>query len=419
MTKGFTKHILLGMLLGVLCGILIKTLPLSPQLRLGLINNFFSVGGEIFLNLLKMMVVPIVLVSLICGVAGLGDIRKLGRLGIKAILLYVFTTIIAISLALIIATLLQVGSGAQLQTHAQFSTQAAPSLRQTLINLFPVNPFSALERGNMLQIIVFAILFGIAITAVGERAQPIVKFFNLINDILMKLIMLIMLLAPYGVFFLLTTLFAKQGLEILGQLLGYFVTVLVVLMLQLFGVYSLLLRVLAKLNPVRFFRNTINLLLFAFSVSSSNASIPVTLRTAEKRLGVSNQVAAFVVPLGATINMDGTAIMQGVATVFIAHAYGIHLGLGGYLTVILMATLASIGTAGVPSVGLVTLAMVLQQVNLPVNGIALIIGVDRLLDMARTAVNVAGDSTVACVIASSENQLNREIFGSEQREFTK
>lgn len=262
----------------------------------------------------------------------------------------------------------------------------------------------------MLQVIVFAILIGLAISRSGVHGDRLAQQFQDWNEIMMTLVTLLMKLAPYGVFCLLFSLFAKQGIGVIGDLALYMVTVLLVLAIHMFAVYPILLKALAGLTPVMFLRKMRNTQVFAFSTASSSATIPVTLRTVEQRLGVNNRIASFTVPLGATINMDGTAIMQGVATVFIAQAFGLELTLIDYLLVVATATLASVGTAGVPGVGLVTLAMVLQQVGLPVEGIALIIGVDRLLDMVRTAVNVTGDATVSCIVASSEDAIDRDVF---------
>ena len=308
------------------------------------------------------------------------------------------------------AELLQPGMGIEMSTTADFVAPASQPISQVFINIFPNNPVKAMAEGNMLQVIVFAILIGLAISRSGEHGERLARTFNDWNEIMMTLVTLLMKLAPYGVFCLLFSLFAKQGLGVIGDLALYMFTVLLVLAIHALGVYPLLLKGFSGLNPMIFLRKMRNTQLFAFSTASSSATIPVTLRAVEQRLGVSNRIASFTVPLGATINMDGTAIMQGVATVFIAQAFGLELGLTDYLLVIATATLASVGTAGVPGVGLVTLAMVLQQVGLPVEGIALIIGVDRLLDMVRTAVNVTGDATVSCIVASSEDAMDKTIF---------
>ena len=406
----FTFKIVIGMLVGIAVGLLLRWIPFPNAVRNFLVEDIFRVGGIIFINIIRMMVAPIVLVSLICGGSSLGDLKRFGRVGGKTVFLYLLTTVIAIALALFIADLFHVGQHLNLTATDQMATQKPPPIRSVIINMFPSNPFKALSQGLMLQIIVFALLFGVALSAIGDAGKKLLAVINSVNEVLMKLITMIMRTAPYGVFCLLAALFADKGFSVVDDLASYFGIVLLVLLIQMFGVYSLFLKLFVRLNPLTFFKKMRDALLFAFSISSSNASIPVVLKTVEKRLGVDKGIASFIIPLGSTVNMDGTAIMQGVATVFIAHAYNIPLGITGYLTVITMATLASIGTAGVPSVGLITLAMVLEQVGLPVQGIALIIGVDRLLDMVRTAVNVSGDSMIACIVGKSEKSLDEKVY---------
>ena len=407
--KNLTSKIFIALVLGIIIGITLFYTPAAAWRDQYLLETL-QLLGKIFLVVIKMVVVPIVLVSLICGVCNIGGGLRLGRIAVKTVALYIVTTAIAIALALFVAWFFGVGGDHAVKTAQEFIIKTPPPLKDTILNIFPSNPFTALAKGNMLQIIFFALLFGMAINVAGTKGRMVKSFFESLNEVLMKLIILIMRFAPYGVFCLITVLFAKTGFQLIGQLLGYFFTVLAVLIIHWLVIYGLLLVVIARLNPVHFFRKIYTAMLFAFSVSSSNASIPVTLDTCKNALGVSNSAASFVIPLGATINMDGTAIMQGVATVFVANLYGIHLGLTGYLMVILMATLASIGTAGVPSAGLITLAMVFQQVGLPVEGIAIIFGVDRLLDMARTAINISGDSMVACAVAKSEGLLDLNVY---------
>ena len=410
--NGLTKRIIIGMFAGIALGILLQALlPGSSFVHDYLTNGLFLIGGKMFVASLKMLVVPLVFVSLVCGTSALADPSKLGRLGGKSIMLYLLTTAIAISLAISVALMVGPGEGTQLTTAANFNPKAAPSLIDVIINLVPTNPIDAMSSGNMLQIIVFALLFGIACSLAGEAGKRVSNFFNDLSEVIMKLVILLMNLAPYGVFFLMAKLFSEIGAGTIFNLIKYFAVVLVVLLIHGLVSYPLLLKTFSGLNPVIFLRKMRDAVLFAFSTSSSNATIPVTMETATQKMGVNNNVASFTVPLGATINMDGTAIMQGVATVFIAQVYGIGLELSDYLLVILTATLASIGTAGVPGVGLIMLAMVLQQVGLPVEGIGLIIGVDRLLDMTRTAVNVTGDCMVTCIVAKSEKEMDLEAFG--------
>jgi Na+/H+-dicarboxylate symporter len=416
--QGLTKQILVAMVLAIIVGAIAQALTgyaawFDTLLADYLIGGVFFVIGKIFVATLKLLVVPLVLVSLVCGAANLGSGPQLGRLGGKTILLYLFTTAIAISLAMGFALVFEPGVGADLTSKAQFKVNEGASFAQVLINIFPSNPISAMAEGKMLQIIVFALLLGVAINHSGERGIRIKQNFEDWNEVILNLVTMLMKVAPIGVFALLFTLFADKGLAAIQELAVYFAVVVAVLVVHATLVYGSLITVLARLNPVIFYKKMRNVQLFAFSTASSNATLPITMRTVEKRLGVDNSVASFSVPLGATLNMDGTAIMQGVATVFIAQAYGIVLSPGDFLTVIATATLASIGTAGVPGVGLVMLSLVLTQVGLPVEGIALIIGVDRLLDMLRTAVNVTGDAAVSCVVANSENKLDKACFDNE------
>ena len=408
--RSLTVRILTGMALGLVVGVVLNQIGVQGPVEKYLVGGLFAIGGEIFLASLKLLVVPLVFVSLVCGTAALDDIAKLGRVGGKTLLLYLSTTAIALAIALTAALLVEPGVGFELHAESDFVATPAPSLVETLINLFPSNPVSAMAEGNMLQIIVFSGLFGLAMTMAGDAGSRVLAFFNDLNEIIMRLVMILMHFAPYGVFCLIARVFTVEGFDAIAPLAQYFFVVLGALLLHAFITYPLLLRMLGRLSPRPFLRKIRDPIALAFSTASSGATIPVTLKTAEHQLGVDNSIASFTVPLGATINMDGTAIMQGVATVFIAQAYGIDIGISGYLMVVLTATLASIGTAGVPGVGLIMLAMVLRQVNLPVEGIGLIIGVDRLLDMVRTAVNVTGDVAVTCVVAKSEGQLSEEIY---------
>jgi Na+/H+-dicarboxylate symporter len=407
----FTQRILLAMLAGIVIGVFLNVFGTNfLSVNNFLVDGLFYVVGAIFVALLKLMVVPLVLVSLVCGVTALGDLRAIGRVGGKTLGLYLVTTAVAITFALTISNVIAPGAGFEL-VGEEFSYEAreAPPLAEVIINMFPNNPIRAMADDQMLQIILFALLFGFAVTSAGERGKRIVSLFSDLNEVILKMVLLVIQLAPIGVLALIARTFATQGVEIFRPLLGYCVAVVIGLLLHLFVTYGLLLRT-AGLSPIRFLSQMRAPMSFGFSTSSSSATIPVTLNTVETRLGVKNSVASFTIPLGATINMDGTAIMQGAATVFIANVYGVDLALGDYLTVILTATLASIGTAAVPSAGLIMLAMVLGQVGLPVEGIALIIGVDRLLDMLRTAVNIAGDAAVTCVVAKSEGALDRNVF---------
>jgi Na+/H+-dicarboxylate symporter len=410
--QSLTVQIFIGLVAGALVGLIFNQWGGGESSFAGrfFVHGIFFAGGQIFIRALQMLVVPIVFVSLVCGTAGLGDVKKLGRIGGKTFFLYLATTGVAVSLGLIVAIFVAPGAGFQLQTEASFTAQHAPPLVETLIDIVPQNPVEALAKGEMLQIIFFALLFGLAMTLVEKPGERLLHLFNDLNEVVMKIVTMVIRISPLGVFCLIAKVFAEQGFTAILPLAKYFFTILFVLFIHLFGTYPLLLKFLGNLSPKMFFKKFYEVMVFAFSTASSNATIPVTLESVEKRLGVSRSVASFTIPLGATINMDGTAIMQGVATVFVAQAYGIHLVFGQYLLVIVTATLASIGTAGVPGVGLVMLSMVFQQVGLPIEGIGIIMAVDRLLDMTRTAVNVCGDAVVSCVVAKSEGQLDTAIY---------
>ena len=417
-----TQRILIAMGLGLVLGALLQwiALPQEHVVNVFVLNGVIDAGGKIFITLLKMLVVPLVFVSLVCGAASLGDTGSVGRLGGKTIGLYLLTTAIAVSMAMLIALTTDPGLGGESANQAQaataFEPKTAPSVKDTFINVVPGNPIAAMADGKMLQVILFALLFGLALSKAGTSGEKLRAFFMDLNDVMMRLITMIIALTPIGVFCLMTQLGATLGLAEIAKVAMYFATIVIALLAHAALVYPLLLKSLTGLSPLAFLAKMREPLLVAFSTSSSGATLPVTLRTVEHKLGVPNNVASFAVPLGATINMDGTAIMQGVATIFIAQFYGIDLGLTALLTVVLTATLASIGTAAVPGVGLITLTLVLDQVGLPVEGIALIIGVDRLLDMLRTAVNVTGDATVATIVASSEGELDREVFNTLERQ---
>lgn len=403
-----------GILLGSLLNALLHSAALPADLRgfidQGLVGGLFDVVGRIFIASLKLLVVPLVLVSLICGASSLGDSARMGPIAFKTLGLYLATTAIAVTLALMVASIVSPGEGMNLALSTTFQPTPPPPLVDVLVNIFPSNPVRAMADGEMLQIIVFALLVGYAISHAGEPGRRIAGFFRDLEAVVMKMVEILMALAPYGVFALLAKLFAQMGLSAIADLAAYFFTVLGVLILHAFVIYALLLRTLAGLSPRKLFSKMRPVWAFAFSTASSGATLPVTLNTVERRMGVHNSVAGFTIPLGATINMDGTAIMQGVATVFIAQVYGVDLTATALLTVILTATMASVGTAAVPGVGLVTLALVLGQAGLPVEGIGLILGVDRLLDMVRTAVNVTGDAVVTLVVAKSEKQFDRAVF---------
>jgi len=408
-----TTKVLVAMLLGMVVGLGINYFSLNAEGSFTdeyIVSGLFYIVGKMFITALKMLVVPLVFFSLISGVLGIGDIRKLGSVGLRSFGLYILTTAIAIATAIGLAAAVIPFFSTPSKGTEVFVGKDAPPISDVLINIIPDNVVQAFATGNMLQIIFFSILLGISLLMVGKKAQSIAEGIEVMNEAMMNMVNIVMSVAPYAVFALLAKAVAELGLDLLQQLAVYVVVLLVALLFHLFGTLMVILKLFSGLSPKIFLAKIRDAQIFAFSTASSNATIPVTLRSVTQRMGVDNSVASFTVPFGATINMDGTAIMQGVATVFIANVYGIDLGISDYLTVILMSVLASIGTAGVPGVGLIMLSMVFVQVGLPVEGIGLILGVDRLLDMVRTSVNVTGDAVVTCVVAKSEDELDLAVF---------
>ncbi|HEY7907092.1 MAG TPA: dicarboxylate/amino acid:cation symporter [Wenzhouxiangella sp.] len=410
-----SNRILGSMVLGLFVGIALNfTLADNEWFKAMVLDGFLSMIGEVFVRFLSMLVVPLVFVSLITGVSALSDPKKLGRVGGKAVSLYLFTTGVAVTLALVSAIIIQPGIGASPEVLVEREIAAQPSFFQVLVDMVPRNPVEAMANGDMLPIIVFAVLIGLSIALAGEPGKRIGHFFNDFNTVVMRLVGFVMLMAPYGVFALITVLAATTGWSTFLGVLKYVLLVLAMLVIHAAVSYSLILKLFTGLSPRIFFSKMRGVMAFAFSTASSAATIPVTLKTVQQQLGVNNRVSSFTVPLGATINMDGTAIMQGIAAGFIAQYYGVDLSMGQYLMVVVMVIIASIGAAGVPGVGLVLLAGVLAQVGLPAEGIALILGVDRLLDMTRTAVNVTGDAMVTTVVANSEGELDHNVYNQTQ-----
>ncbi|MCC6081500.1 dicarboxylate/amino acid:cation symporter [Bacillus thuringiensis] len=403
-----TKAILIALFLGLVVGL---TLNLTaPSIFEPLNQYMFNPIGQLFIRLIKMLVVPVVFISIVLGAAGLGDPKQLGRIGLKSISFFLVTTAVAISIAVTFALIIKPGAGGNFKTEGlkYEGAKTETSFVDTLLNIVPDNPAKAMADGNMLQIIAFAVLIGLGIAILGKRVQGIHSLLEQGNELMMYLVNLVMKLAPIGTFGLLASSVGKMGLAGVAAMFKYMIVVMLVLIIHGVFVYGGLLKVLAKESIVRFFKHFGPVMAIGFSTSSSNASLPFAMKTAQDKLGVPKAISSFVQPLGATINMDGTAIMQGVATVFIAQVYGVELTLPQLAMVVLTAVLASIGTAGVPGVGLVMLTMVLNQVNLPVEGIALIIGIDRILDMSRTAVNISGDAICAMIVAKSEEKYNTD-----------
>lgn len=412
---GLSTKIFIALAAGALVGVGVHYFVPTGYLRDAvIIEGILYVIGQGFIRLMQMLVVPLVFCSLICGSMAIGDTKTLGKVGVKTLLFYLLTTALAIVLSLIVAFLVNPGLGLDLgkiQT-GDIVIAEKTSLTDTLLNMIPKNPVGSLASGDMLPIIVFALFVGIILAKLGEKASVVAEFFTQFNDIMMEMTGIIMKFAPVGVFCLIARTFANLGFSAFGPMLKYILGVMLALGIQCFCVYQILLFLFTKLNPLQFIKKFAPVMGFAFSTATSNAAIPLSIDTLDKKIGVSKRISSFTIPLGATVNMDGTSIMQGVAVVFIAQAYGIELTAENLLTVVFTATLASIGTAGVPSVGLVTLSMVLTSVGLPVEGIALIMGIDRIVDMARTAVNVTGDAVCTTIIAVQEEALDREIFNS-------
>ena len=402
MQQNLTKSIFFGFFFGIIAGILTGYISNFYESLSSSIVNIFDFGGSVFLKVLKMLVVPIVFFSLVSGVANLNNIASLGRIRIKTLSLYIFTTILAITISLSVGNILDPGSSVSVVSEEKIlNISSPPSIGSVFLNIIPENPFKSLVEGDMLQIIFFAILFGGCMASIKQNKVLLDIVFKL-NDLVLKMLEVLMKIAPLGIFCLIAKTFSSQGIDSILELLKYFIGVVIVLFIHLFIVYLPLVKLIAKVNLINFFSGLKQALLFAFSTSSSSATIPITLNNLEKSFNVKKKVSSFTVPLGATINMDGTAIMQGMATIFISNFYGIELVFTDFLTIILTAALASIGTAGVPGVGMIMLGMVLNQVGLPLEGIAIVMGVDRLLDMLRTSLNVAGDATVTLLINKLE-----------------
>lgn len=406
-----TTKIILGLLLGGIFGLILQTLPDGFIKDTLFLNGILKVIGDCFLNAIKMLVVPLVLTSLACGASSLGDIKKIGRIGGKTIIFYLFTTAAAITISILLALLIKPGLGLDMShiVTQEPTISESKSLVEILIGMIPTNPIQSMVNGDMLQIIVFSLLLGVAMSLIGKKAEPFKNFLESFNAVCMKIIDLIMMTAPAGVFALIASTFAKTGFDAMLPLIKYMFVILLGLAIQAFVVYSGLLKLFTRLKLKPFYKKFSKIAAVTFSTSSSSASLPVTTETMIES-GVSNSIGSFTLPLGATINMDGTAIMQGTAAIFISQVYGIDIGINGILTIILTATLASIGTAGVPGVGMIMLSMVLQSVGLPIEGIALILGVDRILDMCRTTINVMGDCACTLIISKSENEFNEEKY---------
>ena len=411
---GLTTRIFIALILGALVGVIMHYFVPSGYIKdTVLVNGVFYVVGNGFLRLMQMLVVPLVFCSLVCGSAAIGDTKTLGKVGVKTLAFYLLTTALAVTVALSLANVINPGIGLNMEDimaadNAAVTTEV--SFADTLLNIIPKNPIQGLAEGNMLQIILFALIIGIILAKLGEKTAVVANFFSQFNEIMMEMTMMVMSLAPFGVFCLIAKTFSGIGFDAFIPLLKYMCGVLLALAVQCFVVYMVMLKIFTGLSPIRFIKKFFPVMAFAFSTATSNATIPLSIDTLAEKMGVSRRISSFTIPLGATINMDGTAIMQGVAVVFASQAFGIPLGIREYIMVSATATLASIGTAGVPSVGLITLSMVFNSVGLPIEGITLIMGIDRILDMARTAVNITGDAVCTTVVASQNKELDRDVF---------
>ena len=410
-----SNWILIGMILGLLTGIILNFfVPDSFFKNIILVDNIFYLGGSLFIKLMKMLVVPLVFCSIVVGAASISDIRKIGTIGGRTIAIYLLTTALAVTIALAIGMLIKPGAGLNMMAAAQSSNVTLnQTMTDTILNMVPDNPLNALANGDMIPVIIFGLLIGVILAKLKEKTQLISDFFSQGNRIMMEMTSIVMKFAPIGVFCLMARTFAGLGFEGVLPLGKYVICVLIGLAIQAFLVYPSLLVIFTRLNPIKFFKRFIPVMFFAFSSSTSNATIPLNLdKLAE--MGVSKDVSSFTIPLGATINMDGTAIMQGVAVMFAAQAYGMDLGTTALLTVIFTAVMASIGTAGVPSVGLITLTMVFNSVGLPVQAIGMIFGIDHILDMFRTAVNVTGDAICTMIVSFKNKSLDVDVYNGEK-----
>jgi len=407
----FTKKVLFSMVTGIVVGLLINNFFIPNQLIESiLINQVFHTISSIFLILLKMIVLPLIFVSIISGIISINDVNTLGRLGIKTLTLYIFTTMIAITLALFISSFVNYNIEVIDAVNNTKQVLAAEPSSNFILILFPQNFFAALVDGNVIQVLSFAIFIGISASYIKHEIPEFVNLIDNLNKIFNKMVLIIISFTPIAVFALLAKTFSMEGLDVFIPLMKYFSIVVLVLLLHFTFTYSLLLKAFSNLDIGTFYAKLKSLIIFTFSTSSSNASIPFTLDVVTNKYGVNKSLASFSVPLGATINMDGTAIMQGCATYFLAAYYGIELELVDFIVIILTATVASIGTAGIPSAGIIMLSLILTELGIPLEGITLLLGVDRLLDMMRTSVNVSGDTCISCVVAHSENLIDIKKF---------
>jgi len=409
--KNLTRNILLGMFLGFLVGSLFFYLNIFPESLITFIKVYvFNLGSAIFVNLLKLLIVPLVFFSLVSGISSLTSMTSLGNITFKTITLYLSTTAIAVSLSLIVGSIFKPGAGYSSNIAPPENLPEGQGIYETILDIFPSNIIEAMAQNQMLAVVFFSILFGLALNKTNHLTGNFSEAFEKLNTVFMQLVIMIISFAPIGVFCLIGKFVITDGLDIFQEAFKYVILLISVLIIHAFVTYSLILKIFTNLNIWTFFKKMKEVAIFAFSTSSSAATIPVTLKTVQDNLGVNKNVASFVIPVGATINMDGTAIMQGMATIFIAQMSGIDLTLIQYVQVVILAVVTSIGTAAVPSAGTITLVIILQQFGLPLEAIGIILAVDRILDMLRTSVNVTGDAAIACIVADSEGLLDKDIF---------
>jgi Na+/H+-dicarboxylate symporter len=409
--KNLTRNILLGMFLGFLVGSLFFYLNIFPESLITFIKVYvFNLGSAIFVNLLKLLIVPLVFFSLVSGISSLTSMTSLGNITFKTITLYLSTTAIAVSLSLIVGSIFKPGAGYSSNIAPPENLPEGQGIYETILDIFPSNIIEAMAQNQMLAVVFFSILFGLALNKTNHLTGNFSEAFEKLNTVFMQLVIMIISFAPIGVFCLIGKFVITDGLDIFQEAFKYVILLISVLIIHAFITYSLILKIFTNLNIWTFFKKMKEVAIFAFSTSSSAATIPVTLKTVQDNLGVNRNVASFVIPVGATINMDGTAIMQGMATIFIAQMSGIDLTLIQYVQVVILAVVTSIGTAAVPSAGTITLVIILQQFGLPLEAIGIILAVDRILDMLRTSVNVTGDAAIACIVADSEGLLDKGIF---------
>jgi Na+/H+-dicarboxylate symporter len=409
--KNLTRNILFGMFLGFIIGSFFYYLEIFPESLVNLVRIYvFNLGSSIFVNLLKLLIVPLVFFSLVSGISSLTSMQSLGNITLKTITLYLSTTAIAVSLSLLVGSIFKPGSGYSSEIAPPDKLPEGQGIYETILDIFPSNIIEAMAQNQMLAVVFFSILFGLALNKTNHLTNNFSDSFEKLNTVFMQLVIMIISFAPIGVFCLIGKFVITDGLDIFQEAFKYVLLLIIVLIIHAFVTYSLIIKIFTNLSISTFYKKMKDVAIFAFSTSSSAATIPVTLKTVQDELGVNKNVSSFVIPVGATINMDGTAIMQGMATVFIAQMSGIDLSLFQYVQVVILAVVTSIGTAAVPSAGTITLVIILQQFGLPLEAIGIILAVDRILDMLRTSVNVTGDAAVACIVADSEGLLDKNLF---------